>query len=124
MPEAVALPDRVDVRAGVLAEHASLRVDDRPGRAAETAVALEEVRRGGCRRGSTGPASRGLRATASPAARGQLAHLRACCSPPSGKRSRASELGRERGEHVALVLALVGGAVAQQRRRLASSTRA
>ena len=44
---------------------------------------------------------------------GERAHLAACVSSPSGKRSRASDARRQRGEHVGLVLGRVGGGAQQ-----------
>ena len=89
-----------------------------PGRSRRRAVAGEERARGPCRRGSRGPASRPCSRPAGPASRGDLAHLGLARSSPSGKRRRASEARRERGEHVALVLGRVGGLRAAGRRRV------
>ncbi len=74
---------------------------------AEAAVALEEASRRVPARKHRSCESR-LRATASPARARRLAHLRLCMPPE--REAQPGERGRgERRQHVALVLALVGG---------------
>ena len=124
--EAVALADGVDVRAGVLAEHAARRRSTiAPGRAPPARRGARGSRRGACPPGSTGPASRAC--ARPPARRARRARAPACLrSSPSGKRRRASDSRRERGQHVALVLGDVDGrlAAADPRRPSASSSHA
>src|SRR5579875_2933981 len=113
--EAAALADGVGVRARVLAERVTALVEDRAGPADEPAVAREEVALAGAGEEAEvlGLALARDRQSLAP---GELAHLRLVhvTEREAQPRERAR---RERGEHVALVLALVGGG-AQQRARV------
>ena len=109
-----------------LAEDAARAVDDLPWRSLEPAVAREE--RALALAGEEAEVLALGLAGDLEAGRGRdLAHLAACVSSASGKRSRASDAGRRPGEHVGLVLGRVGGgapaAGPRRRRRPARSGR-
>ena len=102
--EPVALADGEQVRAGVLAEHAPARDRrSRPGRSPSPPWRSRKAPwRVPARKHRSCESRR--RATASPAAARQLAHLRLGHRPQREAQAR-QRLGRERRQHVALVLA-------------------
>ena len=101
----------------------AVAIDDRARARCRARRGARGSRRGGCRPGSTGPASRACAATGEPGAAGELAHLRLVQLAEREAQARERR-GRERGEHVALVLALVGGRRSSGSRRPSAARRA
>ena len=114
--EAVALADGERVRAGVLAEHLPRAIDDPPGALAEAAVALQEGALARARQEAQVLRVAPVRDRQA-GRRRQLAHLR--LGHLSQRKPQPRErLGRERRQHIALVLARVGRGAQQRHSRV------
>ena len=103
-----ALADGEVVVAAVAADGAAGAVEHVALALAQAAVAAQEARACPGRRGSRGPGSRACLATARPW-RAAISRTSGLVSSVSGKREPAEQRRRQRREHVALVLGLVGG---------------